>query len=704
MGSWGGGQDLGFGIGINLTDGYSANARIVAQSHTEMVNVVERGLEDLTRASISTERILEQNAAKIQQSGQMMSTGFQLMGAGAALLAPVGIGLKYAAEFELAEAGLTTLLKSSEAAKEVMANVKADAAASTMFGFQELLRGNQLLISTGLSADRARKDINSLADAVAATGGGNAELMRMSVNLQQIRSAGKATALDIRQFAYAGIDIYGLLADSLGVTTNKIKGMDITYDMLTTALAKANAEGGRFEGASERAALTLAGKWAGFKEQMIFAFAEIGMAVKPFVVPILDFLTALTKGIAWLAQTPIGKVLIGLVVTTGLLLVAFGALVVVAGAFTGAAARMSNGLINLGMKEVAATFTTGGLKVGFIALGTSIWAALLPLLPFILAIGAIVAVGWGLSTMLDSQNNKIVMLGTALGILLGPIGWAILAYKYLTRGIEEFKGVMDGSIEEQGGFIGFMQKVGGIVMGVAEIFNSWNGKTFELSGAMHDALDKVGILKFVLALGTWVVRIKEFMKGFISPFVDAYESISAVFSKIGNAFAPVMGPAEKWGQVISKLTGDTSLWNLAGKVMGTVVSALVFPFVALINVISFVIDLFTDFDATWSKVTGTVDTALASFGEMTGLGGDDDDSPKAKSAGMSSNPKRALGGVTALGQTKNSIQASTINNNSNNSTNSKNETTKEVHVTLEMDGDALHKKIIKLQNDEDSRN
>lgn len=704
---FGGGNDLGFGIAINLSDGYSAVARQVSQSHNDMVYTIERGMENLTKKGMSTDEILQQNAKQIQNSGQMMASGFAMMGAGIALLAPVGIGLKYAAEFELAEAGLTTLLKSTEKAKEVMANVKEDAAKSTMFGFQELLRGNQLLISTGISAERARIDINALADAVAATGGGNAELMRMSVNLQQIKSAGKATALDIRQFAYAGIDIYGLLSDSLGVTTDKVKDLDITYDMLTAALKRANEEGGRFEGASARMSETLAGKWAAFKDQMIFAFAEIGMAVKPFVVPIIDVMTALVKGLAWIAQTPVGKVLLGVVVTTGLLLIAMGGLVTVMGFVRGAAFRMSSSLIAMGMTEVATIFTTAGLAAGFKALAVAVWVALAPLLPFILAAVAIVAIGYGLSKMLDSQNGKFVGLATIIGILLGPIGQLIVAYKYLSRGIEEFKGIMDGTVEAQGGFIGFMQKIGGIAMGVSAIFSSWNGNTFELSEKMHDALQKVGILDFVLALGTWVVRIKEFMQGFISPFVNAYEQIAGIFSQLAKAFEPIMGPASQWGQLIEKATGSTDLWNAAGKVMGTIVAGMIFPLVTLINVLAFVIEMFTDFDSAWGKVTGTVDSALGYMSELAGFGGDDEEG-KGKGPNMGGkigpNPK-GPGGVLGLGTTKNNIQASTVNNNKTESTGKgAGNANGDMHITLEMDGDVLHKKIVKMQNDEDSRN
>lgn len=60
-----------------------------------------------------------------------------------------------------------------------------------------------MLITTGESADKSREAINSLANAVALTGGDSYTLERMASNLQQIRNVGKATAMDIRQFGMA---------------------------------------------------------------------------------------------------------------------------------------------------------------------------------------------------------------------------------------------------------------------------------------------------------------------------------------------------------------------------------------------------------------------------------------------------------------------------------------------------------------------
>ena len=117
-----------------------------------------------------------------------------------------------------------------------------------------------MLVSTEENAEDARDIILALGDAVTATGGGNDELSRMTANLQQIKNAGKATALDIKQFAYAGIDIYGLLADYTGKTTEEVKDMSVSYDILTEALKKASSQGGKYYNAMNKASNTLTGQ------------------------------------------------------------------------------------------------------------------------------------------------------------------------------------------------------------------------------------------------------------------------------------------------------------------------------------------------------------------------------------------------------------------------------------------------------------
>lgn len=170
------------------------------------------------------------------------------VGLGAGLVALGKQAVDSAGKFEQYQIAFTTLLKDGKKAQEVIKGIEEDAK-KTPFNLPDLIQANQLLISAGEDAEKSRKIIKNLGDAISATGGGNAELQRLGVNLQQIKALGKATALDVRQFAFAGINIYGLLSETTGKTVEQVREMEVTYEDLTTALEKGAGAGGRFENA-----------------------------------------------------------------------------------------------------------------------------------------------------------------------------------------------------------------------------------------------------------------------------------------------------------------------------------------------------------------------------------------------------------------------------------------------------------------------
>lgn len=171
----------------------------------------------------------------------------------------VEAGVSYNAQLEQYQTALTNMIGSASDAENALEQIKQDAA-RTPFDTAGLVKANELLISTGVDADSSRKVILALGDAVSATGGGNEELSRMAQNLQQIKNAGKATAADIKQFAYAGIDVYGILADYTGKSTAEVQKMTVSYDVLTAALEKASDEGGRYYNSMSTQSETLNGR------------------------------------------------------------------------------------------------------------------------------------------------------------------------------------------------------------------------------------------------------------------------------------------------------------------------------------------------------------------------------------------------------------------------------------------------------------
>ncbi|MEJ8606278.1 hypothetical protein JSO56_04995 [Riemerella anatipestifer] len=182
--------------------------------------------------------------------------------------------------------GLATFL-GKDGAAEAYKNIQKDASISP-FGTDALLSVNRSLISAGLNAKDAREDTMNLANAISAVGGGNVELDRMAANMQQIKTVGKATATDIRQFGMVGINIYEMLSRSTGKTIEQVKNMDVTYDELAKSLAMARGKGGIYEGALEAMGETRGAKIEQIKDKFQMALTQVGDAFSPIITKLLD--------------------------------------------------------------------------------------------------------------------------------------------------------------------------------------------------------------------------------------------------------------------------------------------------------------------------------------------------------------------------------------------------------------------------------
>lgn len=172
---------------------------------------------------------------------------------------------------------------------DLIANQK-ELSMATGIATDNLIDANKMLIASGVSGDDAQKAISALSKAIVATGGGNEELSRMASNLQQISNTGKASSADMKQFAMAGVDLYGLMADSTGKTVDELKDMDITFDMIVEALDSATAEGGKFFEASQVGATTLQGQMntlqSTIQDGLGKAFEPVNQALSEQLLPL----------------------------------------------------------------------------------------------------------------------------------------------------------------------------------------------------------------------------------------------------------------------------------------------------------------------------------------------------------------------------------------------------------------------------------
>jgi hypothetical protein len=163
--------------------------------------------------------------------------------------------------------------------------------------------------------------------------------------------------------------------------------------------------------------------------------------------------------------------------------------------------------------------------------------------------------------------------------------------------------VINNNVAIGTGFFGFMQKVGLVVKGVSEIFDSVSKNGFTLSEDLHNALQRAGILNFVVSLGTVAVRIQNFFSGFMGGFDRLSTQFSGMFSafdRLGTSFGRIF---DLLGFNLKNSTSDLSVWGTVGRVafelLSSGITGIVFGLETFANVLNFVISVGTDFFTNW---------------------------------------------------------------------------------------------------------
>ena len=314
-------------------------AETAEQNIKNEIEKTNKELENQINKLTTTGKKWQESGETIKSFGNKIdSVGNKLSVVSGLVVGIVGAGLKYNAEIEKMTTAYETFLGDAKEADRVITQIKNNAS-KTPFDATSLIKANQMLISTGENAEASQKTILALGNAITATGGGNDELTRMASNLQQIRNAGKATAMDIRQFAYAGIDVYGLLADYMGKTTKEIKDMEISYEDLSGALQKASENGGKYYGAMDKASETLTGQTKQLKAEFKDMTGELTKSLMPVAKKTVGKASELIKKFDDLSDSEKENIL-----KIGLMVAAVGPLVKVFGTLTTTAGSVVKGI------------------------------------------------------------------------------------------------------------------------------------------------------------------------------------------------------------------------------------------------------------------------------------------------------------------------------------------------------------------------
>lgn len=145
------------------------------------------------------------------------------------------------------------------------------------FGVEQTTEMAILLKQSGIYGTELMDTMKMIGD----TAGGNAEkFQRIANNYAQIASIGKASMLDMRQFAYAGIPIYKKVAEELGVSQSILRQMisdgEVTNEVIEKVFKTMTSEGGEFYKAVDRGAQTLNARIVNLKDSFNLAKSGIG--------------------------------------------------------------------------------------------------------------------------------------------------------------------------------------------------------------------------------------------------------------------------------------------------------------------------------------------------------------------------------------------------------------------------------------------
>ena len=152
----------------------------------------------------------------------------------------------------------------------------ADYATNAPYGVAQSTEFAVALKQSGVYSFELLETLKQIGD----VSGGNVEKMkRISSNFAQIQAAGKATTLDLRQFANAGIPIYKELRELLGESQASLKKMTsegkITSLVIEKVFDKMTGEGGIFYKATEKTSQTFKAKMLNLQDRRQLMGSEI---------------------------------------------------------------------------------------------------------------------------------------------------------------------------------------------------------------------------------------------------------------------------------------------------------------------------------------------------------------------------------------------------------------------------------------------
>lgn len=224
--------------------------------------------------------------------------------------------LKLAGEFEQTQIAFEVMLGSVEKGNKLL-NELAVFATKTPFSLKDVEQNSKLLLAVGIEAEKIIPTMRALGDVSA---GLNVPLERIALNFGQIKSQGKLTGRELRDFAIAGVPLVAELSKNLRKSSSEIQSMvsagKIGFNEVSKAFDTMSGSGGKFNNLMGRLNNTFLGQVNELTENFQILGREIGKALIPIIRPLI---LLLSRAASWFQQNAdtvriLTKVIAGMVI------------------------------------------------------------------------------------------------------------------------------------------------------------------------------------------------------------------------------------------------------------------------------------------------------------------------------------------------------------------------------------------------------
>ncbi len=264
------------------------------------LDLFKKKSDEAAKAASGVEKANKDNAKSFDLVNQL--TSIHTLATGAATLAVLkfaGAVVTAAGNMESIKTQLQVVSGSAKQADVIFRDLQ-EFAAKTPFAIDGITDTAIQLMQVGVQAKDLRNTLTMLGDV---SGGSQEKLNRIMMNYTQILSVGKASTMDVRQFAQANLPIYQELANVTGKSGEALQDMitsgKITGEVVTEAFRRMTAEGGKFYNGMNLASQTYEGKLSTMKDSITNLAAKFGdLWLLDFQKRALDAITTVSDAIA----------------------------------------------------------------------------------------------------------------------------------------------------------------------------------------------------------------------------------------------------------------------------------------------------------------------------------------------------------------------------------------------------------------------